>query len=183
MSWDTNEAVDWEELYSIIALLPRVETGADLRLWVYTGAQRIAGDGADQLDDEFCLSAYGYVSKIQRYDDGRLIPSVVYVARYVDAATASLSSFLSHSSAPRPSAKVVLKSYKAGTQVVGMENQASLELELLGARPYMQAFISASPNGMPAELLAFTYSKMTINTRSQLTTGQNGATRSCEITW
>jgi hypothetical protein len=183
MSWDNNEAVDWEELNSIIAMMPKTETAADLRLWVYTGVQRIVADGAEVQNDEFSLSAYGYATKFQRYEDDRLIPAVLYVARYIDAATASLSSFLISSSAPRPSAKVILRSYKAGTNEDDMETPAAMEIILLGARPYLQAFVNASPTGMPAEILGFSYLKMTINTRSQLTTGQNAAVRSCEFSW
>jgi type VI protein secretion system component Hcp len=182
MSWDSDPTVDWEELQSIVQALPRVETSLDFGLWVDTGAQLIMGDGADKSDDEWRLSAYGYLIKNQFLKASKEVQnSAVIVARYVDAATASLSSFLNNGRSGRPNAKVTLKCFKAGTQVDGAETPASLELELEGARLVMQAIIGASPNGMPAEILAFTYTKLTINTRSQLTSGINGAVRTCQF--
>jgi hypothetical protein len=182
MTWNSDGVVDWDELHSLSETLPQLETSMDVGLWVDTGGQRITGDGADEFADKYCLSAYGYSFKNQYVTIDRDIrKSPLIVARYVDAATASLSSFLNSAGAARSNARVILKCFKAGSHVQGGEATASMELELTGARLILQAITCSSPTGMPAEILGFTYATMMLSTRSQLTSGINGATRSCEF--
>jgi hypothetical protein len=182
MSWDTREAIDWDEMGTLLRLFPSVKVVSDIRLFASSNKNPIRGDGVGIEGDDECLHAIGYAWKNQVLGtaSSKLQSSTFWILRNVDSATASFSSFLSNSSTSGQwkSGWVILEIHKAGGgNIVGAKKpQPLVKFELSDACCIFQGFVTCSDTGVPMEILGFSFSSV-----EKSTTGQMGKVRVCRI--
>jgi type VI protein secretion system component Hcp len=182
MAWNDNGSVDSEELLSILSMFPSGETQMDIDLIVSIDGSNIQGENL-RTWGENTLSAYGYYFKTQVLPGNTLQGGVLWVARNLDVSSASLTSALKAcTGSSKKTLSASLRVFKAGgTELIGIEAKPVIKFMLENARILLQSFITNNPTGLPTEVLAFAYSNITIETAPQLSSGNIGPVRTCQL--
>lgn len=184
MAWNDDGTIDADELLSIIKLFPSGSTQMDIELSVKLEGNAILGEGIG-TSGENVLSAFGYHFKVQLIQkmDNVIAPMALWVARNLDAASASLTSALKAcGGGSKKTLEVELRVFRAGgVNVVGLIPRPLVVFRLSQARLSFQSFVTNSPAGLPTEILAFQYKGIVIETTPQMASGIAGATRSCSL--
>jgi type VI protein secretion system component Hcp len=182
MAWSMDGVIDSDELASILKLLPDRETQADIQLAVSMDGNLIQGESVSARGEN-TLAVLGYHIKLQinTSDSGNLNLGSLWIIRTIDAASATLSSALkSGSGTSKKRFLVELDVYKAGgSAITGIGSAPVIRFVLENARLIFQSFQTNNSNGIPTEVLAFTYKSIEVNTAPQLSSGITGAVRTC----
>jgi hypothetical protein len=183
MAWNNDNNVDAEELQSIIKLVAPTSAPLDLTISIKLDGNAVQGEvpGKYGINN---VNIFGYHLKFTRnLADNSMMATALWVGREVDAATAALSSTMKACCGKsKKSLSIELRAYRAGGGVIVGENQRPvLLLRLQEARIGLQSLLSNGPNGIPSEILAFTYRGLLLETSPQTDSGITGATRSCDM--
>jgi hypothetical protein len=180
MAWNNDNDVDAEELQSIIRLVAPTSKPLDLTISIKLDGNAVQSEvpGKYGINN---INLFGYHLKFTRhFSDNSMKGTALWVGREVDAATAAISSTMKACcGTTKKSLSVELRAHRAGGGViVGESERPVLLIRLQEARIGLQSILSNGPNGIPSEILAFTYRDLLFETSPQTDSGITGATRS-----
>ncbi len=183
MSWDSNATIDWDELGSIIRLLPSAPTAMDIQMVFTSPKGAIEGEGVGE--NKYLLPIFGYAFKAQRkgatVDSSIVAAHAFWVIRNVDAASASLMSVMLKPGGKDKFSSVSVYVFKSGDQVAGMERQPMIEFNLGNAVIAFHSIVTAGNSGTPVEVLSLSFDDIEVNTAPQQDSGLRGALRSAKF--
>jgi type VI protein secretion system component Hcp len=180
MSWDSNAVVDWDELGSVLKVMPSEPTSMDVHMTFTTPAAPIDSEAGDSL-----LPVIGYAFRAQREHRSAgvqaVVPQAIWVTRNVDAATASFISAMLNPGRGNRYGEAVIKVFKAGGDLVGVTPLPLIEFKLIDAAIVFHSIITPSSSSSPLEVMAIVYRQLEISTAVQQASGIRGAVRTVQL--
>lgn len=174
-----------DEQLRVLELAQTGLRGGDLVMLVENSGTPVNGESARRFPDgkpRLDISGYSWGMIVRQRvgsgaESGRTYQPLV-VVRQLDAATASLASLAYN----RSLLKVCISAFRAGGDPSAADTQPMFEIELQDAQLTGQFLTSGGPLSTLAEILVFSYRRITQRSAPQQASGARGAVRECEMT-
>jgi type VI protein secretion system component Hcp len=183
MSWDSNAVIDWDELGSLLKLMPSEPTSMDVHMTFSTPRAPVESEA--EGDARFELPIIGYVFRAQREQRSAgvqtVVPQAIWVTRNVDASTASLISAMMNPGSGNRYGEAVIQAFKSGVDLTGRAPSPMIEFRLTDAAIVYHSIITPGASSSPIEVLGIVYRQLQISTAPQQASGLRGAVRTVQL--
>ena len=151
---------------------------ADIAMKVVRKGVQVEGESIRKYHNGSSLiDVLGYFFAGYTPGNARRVYRSVTIVKHADVASSSLLSLLD----THADLKVTLSSYKAGGEAKSTDAQPSLEIVLDEAKLKAISIFTTAHSHLPMEILSFDFRQMTMSTRAQTRSGEQGPARSCVI--
>jgi hypothetical protein len=181
MSWDNNVNIDWDELDSVLKLMPSGPTAMDIHMTFSTSRAAIEGEG----NDPTLIPILGYAFKAQRLTSGNtpqsITPSPLWIVRNADSATASFLSAMITPGSGNSYADIRVKVFRSGEVLTGASANPMIQFIVTNGAIGFHSIVTCGTSGSPLEVMAIGYREIEICTAPQMASGIRGAVRSARF--